>query len=154
MRISINDLNEKKACETVIITYKANGLDKIDWSKVKKINHENSDLTWLIETFKLSIEMKNSKYLNGKLIHYKTLDGFEKWYEYNDQGLEIHYKDSKGFEHWTEYNDQGKEIHFKDSNGFEHWWKYNDQGLKIHFKTSNGFERSLINKNMCLTKNV
>ena len=60
-----------------------------------------------------------SKYNKIKKITYKNLNGFEKWYEYDEQGNEIHYKDQDGYEIWYEYDEQGNQISFKDSDGYE-----------------------------------
>ncbi|MBO4759196.1 MAG: hypothetical protein J5505_03970, partial [Spirochaetaceae bacterium] len=50
---------------------------------------------------------------NGKQIHFKRSDGFEKWTEYDSNGNKIHYKDSNGKEDWSEYDSKGNQIHHK-----------------------------------------
>lgn len=62
--------------------------------------------------------------INGKEIHYKSSNGYEKWYEYDANGNEIHRKDSDGSEFWYEYDVRGNQIHRKDSDGFEYWYEY------------------------------
>ena len=44
--------------------------------------------------------------------------------KFNKQGNMIHYKNSDGYERWWEYDDNGKLIHYKNSNGYEEWWGY------------------------------
>jgi YD repeat-containing protein len=66
---------------------------------------------------------------NGKLIHYKTYDGYEEWTEYDSGGNCIHFKTSNGIECWQEYDSNGKVIHIKYSDGIEFWFDSN--GMRI-----------------------
>ena len=45
------------------------------------------------------------------MIHYKNQDGFEKWYEYDENGNRTYFKNSDGFETWCKYNKDGNLIH-------------------------------------------
>jgi len=42
------------------------------------------------------------------MIHYKKSNGYEAWWEYDDNGNKIHYRNSTGFEAW--YDSDGNEI--------------------------------------------
>ena len=64
------------------------------------------------------------------MIHKKTSDGVEYWY--NTNGDEIHFKVSAGYESWTEYDSNGNKIHHKDNDGFEYWREYDANGNMIH----------------------
>ena len=78
--------------------------------------------------------------INGKKIHYKSSNGYEKWYEYDANGNEIHRKDSDGSEKWYEYDSKGNLIHRKYSDGYEDWSEYDAKGNQIHYKNSTGSE--------------
>ena len=80
---------------------------------------------------------------NGRLLHYKHSDGYEKRYEYDANGNMVHYKDSDGYEKWKEYDSNGNEIHYKDNDGYEKWCKYDSNGNMIHYKDNEGFEQWL-----------
>jgi YD repeat-containing protein len=67
--------------------------------------------------------------------HWKRFDGFEEWYEYDDNGNEIYYKDSTGFEGWYGYDDKGNVTHWRDSNGHEEW--LNNEGYWTNKKPKN-----------------
>ena len=76
-------------------------------------------------TFKIIAGNLHEYDSNGKLIHFKDSNGYERWREYDGNGKVIHYKDSNGFETWREYGSNGNELHFKDSNGYEFWCNSN-----------------------------
>ena len=54
---------------------------------------------------------------NGKCIHDKNSEGFERWYDYDACGNMIHEKDSTGLEWRYEYDKNGVLIMYDDSNG-------------------------------------
>ena len=55
------------------------------------------------------------------MIHRKSSDGYEIWYDYDSNGKLIHFKDSNGFENWSDYDINGNLNHFKNSDGDEFW---------------------------------
>jgi YD repeat-containing protein len=78
-------------------------------------------------TYKVGINNGNEYWYdsNGKMIHFKSSNGFKYWHEYDSNGKEIHYKSSNGFKCWQEYDSNGKVTHYKDSNGYEEWFDSN-----------------------------
>ena len=77
---------------------------------------------------------------NGRRIYMRNSDEIEVWYEYDENGNEIYTKSSAGFEEWSEYDKHGNEIHYKDCFGYESWHEYDKNGNKIYRKTSDGYE--------------
>lgn len=82
-------------------------------AKVDKYKDENVNL----------IHFKDS---NG--IKFKDSNGNEKWYDNN--GKLTHVKNSDGYEEWYEYNENERLIHYKNSNRYEEW--YDDNGNLIN----------------------
>ena len=87
----------------------------------------------------MSNEIKESDN-NGKLIHYRTSDGYEWWYDYDTNGKLTHSRDSDGHEVWREYDINGKLIHYRNSFGLEVWREYDTNGKLIHSRDSDGYE--------------
>ena len=71
-------------------------------------------------------------------IHRKHRDGFEEWWDQDENGNTIHYINSKGYEYWKEYNSKGKVIYFRNSDGVEEITKYDKYNNIIYFKSNNG----------------
>lgn len=69
---------------------------------------------------------KDSK---GNVVHRKDSDGYESWYEYDENNNEIHYKNTNGYEVWYEYDENNNIIHTKNSFGSEAW--YDSRGNRI-----------------------
>jgi hypothetical protein len=80
---------------------------------------------------------KDSK---GNVVYRKGSDGFERWYEYDENNNLIHIKNSNGYEYWKEYDEKNNQIHLKASNGFERWYEYDENNNLIHYKDSEGYE--------------
>ena len=45
--------------------------------------------------------------MEDNVTHYKDSDGYERWYEYNENGNVTHTKDSNGHEEWKEQDEKG-----------------------------------------------
>lgn len=63
-------------------------------------------------------------------IKYKETDGFEEWFDYDENGKMIHGYDSDGYEFWMEYNEDGNMIYQKNNEGFEAWYNENGECIK------------------------
>jgi len=72
------------------------------------------------------------------MIYAKHPDGYEAWYEHDENGNVIHRRDSTGRERW--YDSNGNVIHSKFSNGYEAWAEYDANGNLIHERNSYGSE--------------
>ncbi|MBO7136604.1 MAG: hypothetical protein J6V73_08280, partial [Spirochaetaceae bacterium] len=86
---------------------------------------------------------------NGKQIHFKRSDGFEKWTEYDSNGNKIHSKRSDGYEFWYEYDENGNMIHYHSKHYEDYlkkffytdtWYEYDENGNRTHELNSPGSE--------------
>ena len=77
---------------------------------------------------------------NGNETHYKNINGDENWKEYDENGNITHYKNINGDEWWKEYDKSGNITHYKNINGYEYWSEYDENGNETHYKSSNGYE--------------
>ena len=128
MKITLRDLQNKKACQTAILDYRFNKFENINWSEVKKITVYDQDifnnLIWLAENFKLNI-----------IARFEDSNNFWKNYIYNNQGLLIRYEDSNNYWKNYIYNEQGLLIRYEDSNNISYKpKKYNYKIEKINRK--------------------
>jgi len=68
---------------------------------------------------------------NGDPTHLLFSDGYECWWEHDDQGRVVYYHDSKGFESWYTYDNDGNMIRQHDSKGNE--WVASDDDDDVDF---------------------
>ena len=94
-----------------------------------------SDGTYKFTIFGKDIIVQNSQ---NEIVYHKNSNGYETWYDYDDNGKLIHAKDSDGYETWQEYDVNGNMIHYKESNG--------------HYKDSNGIEEWYDSEGNFITK--
>jgi len=129
MKISVQDLVEKKASAECLNLYKYFNLDQVDWSGKKiTINDEEyyESILWLFENFRIP----------NLQIKFVDSDGDWRKVEYNDRGLEVKFEDSNGYWYRREYNDAGLESNMKPK--MYSYKEYNDAGLEIKYENSWG----------------
>jgi len=76
---------------------------------------------------------------SGIMICLKINDGSE--FHYDSKGLGIHYKYPNGYEEWYENDDNGNCIHSRTSEGFEEWHEYDENETEIYYLCSDGTEK-------------
>ncbi len=67
----------------------------------------------------------------GRLIYHKSPDGFEVWWERDENDNVIYGKNSNGYEIWQEFDEKNRKIYYKDCYGVEGAWRYNKNGREI-----------------------
>jgi hypothetical protein len=154
--IATQELVKLEACREGILAYVANGLDKIDWNKVKRITVYNfgdaSALHYLCQQFNLSLEivMEESntsyqldKFRDGLPIYHESYDCFArtkswaKWL-YNKNRLITHCNRSDGtWDHNTYKNELL--IYFENSTGYWEKYAYDKNKNRIYQETSEGY---------------
>jgi hypothetical protein len=113
MKLTIKWLNERNACpEGIDWAIRNNWIDNFDLDDLDNVQGDfNGYISWL-RTNKGVMTKFDS---NGNMIHFKSSNGYEKWYKYDSTGNMVHFKSSNGYEKWQEYDSNGNLIHFKNS---------------------------------------
>ena len=149
MKITLNDLNKKKAHTKDIYQFQLLNLQDIDLDnkEITVYTPSNFDyLELLCKNFNLTMIIKYNNYIseykNGLLTYSKNSNGFEFWKEYDKNNNLIHFKDSNGFEERYKYDENNNLIHYKNSNEFKEWKEYNKNNKLIYYKNSDGHEES------------
>ena len=119
MKITLNQLIEKKVCASEIQIFKVGNWENYDFGSKEIVIKNNTDvidyLIWLGDNFKIP---------NFK-IKYEDSNGYWKKYEYNEKGLKIKYEDSYGLWGKYEYNEKGLKTKYETSMGTCEKYEYN-----------------------------
>ncbi len=91
---------------------------------------------------------------NNKIEHYEYKDGYEEFYQYDENHNLIHHWDNDNYKVWWRYDEDNNEIHYKNNKGEERWYKYdehNKQTINITEQEFKQIERIklLLNNKRC-----
>jgi len=156
MKITVQDLLDKNACNKGIALFCRLSLQDVDFAEVKKVTIRDGDTAeyaeWMAREYRLSLTIECSEecslFENGNEIRRKTSSGYWRKTKRDENGNEIWRetkRDESGNEIWREIkrDESGNEIRRKTSSGYWRKTKRDENGNEIKREDSTGYWREI-----------
>ena len=151
MKITPQQLKDKKACPEGIQYYINNQFDQLDWSTITEFvvdsQTEFNYAYWLVRKFKLPIMIGDKDGFwetheydqNNNLIKSEDSDGY--WYkkQYDQNNNIVKFESLTGYIETRQYDQNNNLIKFEDSNGYIETYEYDQNNNLIKFEDSTGY---------------